>query len=97
MKKDPKKYKNAILLVATKDSAFTIGTLLINLKDKMSSCIDIFYIVHDGFSLNDKKLMRQIAQQDKNASCKFISFTKEDFKIRLSKFHPDGGGGIVIF
>ncbi|MCV3341254.1 UNVERIFIED_CONTAM: hypothetical protein O8I53_02315 [Campylobacter lari] len=47
------KHKLGILLAATKNSSFTIGTLLINIMDVMGEKVDVFYILHDGFSLND--------------------------------------------
>ncbi|MCR6576273.1 glycosyltransferase [Campylobacter insulaenigrae] len=70
------KNKLGILLAATKNSSFTIGTLLINLMDLMSKKIDIFYILHDGFSLEDQKIMKNIVQ---NKQIKFILFTQENF------------------
>lgn len=86
--KATKPYKNGIFLAATKDSAFTIGTLMLNLKDKMGADIDKFYIAHDGFSQNDKTLMRQIAENKENpsqksAKCEFIDFDKEIFLQKL--------------
>ena len=82
-----KAYKNAILLAGTKDSAFVIGTLLINLKDKMDEFIDIFYIIHDGFSENDKSLMQKIANENKQIPCKFVLFTRDDFLQNVAKFN----------
>lgn len=73
------KHKNGILLAATKNSAFTIGTLLINIQDLMKEKIDIFYIFHDGFNKNDINLMQNITNQ----KAKFILFDKEIF---LKKF-----------
>ncbi|MBF7069268.1 glycosyltransferase [Campylobacter volucris] len=70
------KYKLGILLAATKNSSFTIGTLLINIMDVMSEKIDIFYIIHDGFSTQDQDIMKKIV---KNKTIKFILFTQEHF------------------
>lgn len=56
------KYKFGILLAATKDSAFTIGTLLLNILDKMPNQIDVFYIVQDGFLPTDKRIMQEIVE-----------------------------------
>ena len=56
-----KKYKNSILLAATKDSAFALGTMLVNIKEKM--LVDMFYIVNDGFSDEDKKAMGKIVNE----------------------------------
>ncbi|EHZ4884931.1 hypothetical protein K5688_000421 [Campylobacter lari] len=76
------KYKLGILLVATKNSSFTIGTLLINIMDVMGKKVDIFYILHDGFSLNDQNIMQKIV---KNKTIKFLPFTQEDFLATLGK------------
>lgn len=54
-----KKYQFGIILAATQDSAFSIGTLLLNIQHKMQN-IDVFYICNDGFSQNDKKIMQKI-------------------------------------
>ncbi|WP_297579730.1 hypothetical protein [uncultured Helicobacter sp.] len=56
------KYKFGILLAATKDSAFTIGTLLLNILHKMPNQIDVFYIVQDGFCDLDKRIMQEIVE-----------------------------------
>ncbi|WP_096021329.1 hypothetical protein [Campylobacter lanienae] len=45
-----KPYKNGILLAATSNSAFAIGTMVANIAEVMSGEVDIFYIVHDGFT-----------------------------------------------
>lgn len=76
--------KYGILLAATKDSAFTIGTLLVNIKDKMDISQIIFYIVNDGFSQNDKSIMLNIAP-----NIKFIDFTIDDFKRNIKKFNTN--------
>ena len=56
------KYKFGILLAATKDSAFTIGTLLLNILHKIPNQIDVFYIVQDGFCDLDKRIMQEIVE-----------------------------------
>ncbi|EAJ6150974.1 hypothetical protein ACEQHX_001287 [Campylobacter lari] len=76
------KYKLGILLAATKNSSFTIRTLLINIMDVMGKKVDIFYILHDGFSLNDQNIMQKIV---KNKTIKFLPFTQEDFLAALGK------------
>ncbi|TLD88085.1 hypothetical protein [Helicobacter sp. MIT 05-5294] len=55
-------YKFGILLAATRDSAFSIGTLLINIQAVMKDKVDMFYIVHDGFVESDKKAMTKIVR-----------------------------------
>lgn len=76
-----KRYKRGILLAATKDSAFAIGSQLVNIIDKMGSFVDVFYIVNEGFDDDDKKAMKKIATE-----IKFISFIQEDFLNKLSVF-----------
>ncbi|XAK34527.1 glycosyltransferase [Campylobacter coli] len=78
------KYSLGILLAATKDSAFTIGTLLINIKDKMEISQTIFYIINDGFSQNDKSIMQELVP-----NIKFINFTIDDFETNIRKFNAD--------
>lgn len=78
------KNKFGILLAATGDSAFTIGTLLVNLQDKMQGLIDVFYIVNDGFSENDKKIMLSIIGEQSRV--KFIDFSFENFSENISKY-----------
>lgn len=84
-----KKFQKGILLAATKDSAFTLGTMLVNIKAKMP-CVEVFYIVHNGFSEKDQKAMRQIASQELNDTggghCEFIYFDEEIFLQKLAKF-----------
>ncbi|EPP8196410.1 glycosyltransferase [Campylobacter lari] len=80
------KHKLGILLAATKNSSFTIGTLLINIMDVMGEKVDVFYILHDGFSLNDQNIMQKIV---KNKTIKFIPFTQEDFLATLGKNQND--------
>ncbi|EAI9065596.1 glycosyl transferase [Campylobacter lari] len=80
------KHKLGILLAATKNSSFTIGTLLINIMDVMGKKVDVFYILHDGFSLNDQNIMQKIV---KNKTINFISFTQEDFLTTLGKNQND--------
>ncbi|WP_297812906.1 hypothetical protein [uncultured Helicobacter sp.] len=53
-----KKYPLGILLCATCDSAFVIGALLANIKEKCADKVDIFYLIHDGFSKSDKKALK---------------------------------------
>ena len=69
------KYKNGILLAATKNSAFTIGTILINIQDIMPNKVDIFYILHDGFNEKDINLMQKISKN----KAKFIFFDEKTF------------------
>ena len=64
-----KKHKFGILLAATKDSSFTLGVMIANIKDKMGSFVDVFYIVHDGFSPKDKEAMERLAQDSKVVFC----------------------------
>ncbi|WP_348518433.1 glycosyltransferase [Campylobacter sp. CCS1377] len=78
------KYKFGILLAATKDSAFTIGTLLINIKDKMDISQTIFYIINDGFSQNDKLVMQKLVP-----NIKFMDFTIDDFEAKIKNFNAD--------
>ncbi|WP_139452714.1 glycosyltransferase [Campylobacter armoricus] len=78
------KYLLGILLAATKDSAFTIGTLLINIKDKMDISQMIFYIINDGFSQNDKRIMQELVP-----NIKFIDFTIDDFETNIRKFNTE--------
>ncbi|WP_297809711.1 hypothetical protein [uncultured Helicobacter sp.] len=56
------KYKFGILLAATKDSAFTIGTLLLNILYKMPNQVNVFYIIQDGFLPSDKRIMQEIVE-----------------------------------
>ena len=69
-----KKYKFGILLAATKDSSFTLGTMIANIKDKMGDFVDIFYIIHDGFSLEDMEAMKKLS---KNSEIVFSEFTQK--------------------
>ncbi|MDE5926832.1 MAG: glycosyl transferase, partial [Helicobacter sp.] len=81
-----KKYPLGILLCATCDSAFVIGTLLANIKAKCNEKgekVDIFYLIHDGFSESDKKALKQIAGA---SEIKFATFTKEDFIAKLNAY-----------
>ncbi|MBR2148936.1 MAG: glycosyl transferase, partial [Campylobacter sp.] len=77
-----KKYSLGILLAATKDSAFTIGTLLINIKDKMDISQIMFYIVNDGFKQNDKQIMQKLVP-----NIKFIDFTIDNFEANIKNFN----------
>lgn len=78
-----KKYPLGILLCATCDSAFVIGALLANIKAKCADKVDIFYLIHDGFSKSDKKALKQIAG---TSEVKFETFTKEDFITKLNTY-----------
>ncbi len=78
-----KKYPFGILLCATSDSAFVIGALIANIKEMCGENIDIFYLVHDGFSKSDKQALCKIAG---NSVVKFQTFTKEDFISKLNAF-----------
>lgn len=78
-----KKYPLGILLCATCDSAFVIGALLTNIKAKCADKVDIFYLIHDGFSKSDKKALKQIAG---TSEVKFETFTKEDFITKLNTY-----------
>ena len=80
-----KPYKNGILLAATRNSAFTLGTMIANITDVMSGVVDIFYIVHDGFSISEIEALNRVAN---GVKVKFISFTKEDFISKI-KAHSD--------
>lgn len=75
--------KLGILLAATKNSAFTIGTELINLEFIMGEKIDIYYIVHDGFSDEDMFIMQKIV---KNTRIKFLNFSSDDFIKNIQKY-----------
>lgn len=77
-----KKYPLGILLAATKDSAFTIGTLLINIKDKMDVSQIMFYIVNDGFKQNDKQIIQKLVP-----NIKFIDFTIDNFEANIKNFN----------
>ena len=85
-----KKYKFGILLAATKDSSFTLGTMIANIKDKMGDFVDIFYIIHDGFSLEDMEAMKKLS---KNSEIVFSEFTQETFMDNFRKF----GGNSIKF
>lgn len=78
-----KKYSFGILLCATCDSAFVIGTMIANIKQKMGAEVDIFYLIHDGFTSSDKDALRKIAG---SSEVKFESFSKEDFINKLNSF-----------
>lgn len=78
-----KKYSFGILLCATCDSAFVIGTMIANIKAKCGETIDIFYLIHDGFSASDKEALQRIAGA---SVVKFQTFTKEDFISNLNAF-----------
>lgn len=75
-----KPYKNGILLAATSNSAFAIGTMVANIAEVMGGEVDIFYIVHDGFTQGELEAFARVAG---GAKVKFISFTKDDFAKRL--------------
>lgn len=86
MQGENKKYSFGILLCATRDSAFVIGSLMGNVKQKMqeSGCdVDIFYCIHDGFSASDQKALYRVAGDSKIC---FESFSKEDFLKKLNRF-----------
>lgn len=72
-----------ICLAATKDSAFSLGVLLLNIMDKMQKDVDAFYIVNDGFCMKDKELMKAIVQDKKIT---FIDFSIEDFTQNIALF-----------
>lgn len=74
--------KLGILLATTKNSAFTIGTELINLEFIMGEKIDVYYIVHDGFSDEDMFIMQKIV---KNTRIKFLYFSSDDFIKNIQK------------
>ncbi|WP_300826858.1 hypothetical protein [Helicobacter sp. UBA3407] len=56
------KYKFGILLAATKDSAFTIGTLLLNILHKIPNQIDVFYMLKNGFCYLDRRILEGIVE-----------------------------------
>ncbi|MBX7490131.1 glycosyltransferase [Helicobacter turcicus] len=81
-----KKHSFGILLCATCDSAFVIGALIVNIKQKMQENgqdVDIFYCIHDGFSPSDQEALCKVAGSSK---VHFESFSKEDFLKRLNAF-----------
>lgn len=78
-----KPYKNGILLAATRNSAFTLGAMIANITDVMSAEVDIFYIVHDGFSTSEIEALNRVAS---GVEVKFISFTKEDFISKIKVY-----------
>ncbi|MDE7175001.1 MAG: hypothetical protein K2N75_02965, partial [Helicobacter sp.] len=82
------KYKFGILLAATKDSAFTIGTLLLNILDKMPNQIDVFYIVQDGFLPTDKRIMQEIVESRGGGGVNrwFVYFTFGIFCEKVKKY-----------
>ena len=55
-----KPYKNGILLAATSNCAFTLGAMIANIADVMSGVVDIFYIVHDGFSVSEMNALSKL-------------------------------------
>ncbi|WP_096015275.1 hypothetical protein [Campylobacter lanienae] len=55
-----KPYKNGILLAATSNSAFAIGTMVANIAEVMSGEVDIFYIVHDGFTQGELEAFARV-------------------------------------
>lgn len=81
-----KKYQFGIILAATQDSAFSIGTLLLNIQHKMQN-IDVFYICNDGFSQNDKKIMQKIVNNG-GGQIVFIDFTFDDFSANVKQYNP---------
>ncbi|TLD87542.1 glycosyltransferase [Helicobacter sp. MIT 05-5294] len=78
-----KKHSFGILLCATCDSAFVIGSLMANIKQKCGEKVDIFYLIHDGFKTSDKEALRKIAGE---SIVRFETFTKEDFLAKLNAF-----------
>lgn len=78
-----KPYKNGILLAATSNCAFTLGAMIANIADVMSGVVDIFYIVHDGFSDSEMSALNRVAG---SVRVKFISFTKEDFAAKIKAY-----------
>ncbi|CAM2778535.1 glycosyltransferase [Helicobacter burdigaliensis] len=72
------KHKLGILLAATSESIFTIGTMIANIKALMA--VDIFYIVSDNFSKRDKQAIFKLAKESK---VEFIVFTKDDFENKI--------------
>ncbi|MCH5322547.1 MAG: glycosyl transferase [Helicobacter sp.] len=79
------KYSLGIFLAATKDSAFAVGTMMINIKDKMGGGFDVFYIAHDGFSSKNKEAIEEITHP---LPVKFLSFTREEFINKLKAKNP---------
>ena len=73
-------YEKGILLCATKNSGFVIGTQLLNLVFQMPD-LDVIYVVHDGFLAKDVQIMKSIC---KFIDLKFISFEEFDF---VKKIH----------
>ncbi|WP_104721956.1 glycosyltransferase [Helicobacter mesocricetorum] len=71
-----KKYKFGILLAATSDSHFTLGTMIVNLKDKMQDYIEVFYVISNELSLEYKQSICKVAG---NSAVVFLKFTYEDF------------------
>lgn len=81
-----KKYQFGILLAATRDSAFSIGTLLLNIQAVMQDKVDMFYIVHDGFLESDKEIMTKIVR---GGGVKFVDFSLEDFVANICKYNAN--------
>lgn len=85
-----KPYKKGIFLAATSDSAFALGVMVGNIKEVMPDEIDIFYIAHDGFTLQEQEAFKKVAGY---TPIKFISFTKNDLLSRLQTY---GGGAWLL-
>ncbi|MDY3114195.1 MAG: glycosyltransferase [Helicobacter sp.] len=78
-----KKYKFGILLAATSDSIFTLGTMIANIYAIMGECVDVFYIVSDKILPSDKVALQKVAR---DIEIKFIPFTKEIFENNFIEF-----------
>lgn len=78
-----KPYKSGILLAATNNSAFAIGAMVANITEVMSGEVDVFYIVHDGFTQSEMEAFCRLCDGIK---IKFISFTKDDFVTKIQAF-----------
>lgn len=77
------KFKKGIILASTGESIFTSGVLVQNIKIFQPD-IEVFYIVTDFISSNDRKLLEELAFP---ARLQIVPFTKDIFQQRLNKFN----------
>lgn len=75
-------FEKGILLCATKNSAFTIGTQVINILFQMPD-IEAIYIVHDGFLERDILTIKSLC---KHIYVKFIYLDESRFIEKLKKY-----------
>lgn len=73
----------AIMLAATKDSAFAVANVAMGLERYSSSLVSTIYIYHDGFSEEDKAALLKVSKK-----IVFVLYTYEDF-IRKCNFQGE--------